>query len=250
MDFSGCPPVQYSNLFTSLHLPFCQTDLCLSWVRFYALLSPVSTVGRQTNQSTSWTSNQRYQILGGKTETAWDRSVLSQHYAAHGPANGIFFSWFLAWSPWPRLFCPGNGSCLQFRNNQALQLKFLRMTGSLNLGVCNGFLVSVHLDARLSAAAGSDSLFPGGRPRVLFRGESFPCAGKIASVKILKRQLLILISLPPPHTQRTNLYILKICQVNSISYKVTVNSDLRAPQKLLLCRYIEKLPTFADQAEE
>lgn len=201
MDFSGWPPVQYSNLFTSLHLPFCQTDLCLSWVRFYALLSPVSgqLAAKQTNQQAE---PQRYQILEGKIETAWDRSVLSQHYAAHGQANGIFFSCFLAWSPWPRLFCPGNGSCLQFRNNQALQLKFLRITGSLNFSVCNGFPVSVHLDARLSAAAGSDSLFPGGRPRVLFRGESFPCAGKIASVKILKRKLLILISLPPPHTQK------------------------------------------------
>lgn len=53
----------------------------------------------------------------------------------------------------------------------------------------------------------------------------------------------------PPHPKK-NLYILKICHENSISYKVTVNSDLRAPQELLLCRYIEKLPTFADQAEE
>lgn len=141
------------------------------------------------------------------------------------------------------------GLASNFRNNQALQLKFLRIIGSLNFSVCNGFPVSVHLDARLSAAAGSDSLFPGGRPRVLFRGESFPCAGKIASVKILKRKLLILISLPPP-TPKKKLYILKICQVNSISYKVTVNSDLRAPQELLLSRYIEKLPTFADQAEK
>ena len=214
MDFSGWPPVQYSNLFTSLHLPFCQTDLCLSWVRFYALLSPVSgqLAAKQTNQQAE---PQRYQILEGKIETAWDRSVHSQHYAAHGQANGPLISCLiplaqalLKWH-WQWVLPPTSGTIKHCNwNSWGWQDLWILACAMDFLSLCILMPAFLQLqDLTVFSPEEGQGFCSEENP--------FPAPERLRQSRFWKESCLFLYLYLPPHPKRI-LYILKICQVQHI----------------------------------